>query len=153
MYTIFILILQTLFTRALSRRIRHIRYVQKKKSAPPAPPLDVQNGSPRVEAPKTPLKRKRESSSTNSPSKERGAVPHEEYRGHLRKLSAEMTKRKPDEKHIKTILDAVHTNNQNWFSTLADGELAPIIKVLSCYEMGTYVSVFIAGIDMELSML
>ena len=142
---LYLFFFQTLFTRALSRRIRHIRHVTKKKSQPDSSALAERGSEEDVgsEACQEGSSKKRKiasHSNLSSPAKSRATVPQEEYRKHLSELSSEMCKAKPNEKHIQALLDAIHKNNQQWFSTLDDGELAPIMKVLPCYEFGTHVS-------------
>ena len=142
------ILFQTLFTRALSRRIRHIRHVQKKKSQPDRPAASAERDEEdvRTEVPQKGNTKKRKISppfSVPSPSKSRARTSADEYKKHLSELSSEMCKAKPNDKHVQTLLDAIHNNNQHWFSTMDDGELAPILKVLPCYEFGTHVSYMI----------
>ena len=136
-------------TRALSRRIRHIRHQAKKRSEALTRPQNKLNctkddddtgsdSQTKVEPKKIPLKRK--GATVTSSGKQRGMIPQEEYRRHLSEMASEMAKKSPDDQHLKTLLDNMHANNQKWIATLPDAELSPILKVIPCYEIGSYVS-------------
>ena len=131
---------QTLFTRALSRRVRHIRHMHKKKSMPPPDPSAKTNADSTDPTPRETSQQERKKRKTTRETASSGTISSEEYQKHLAELATEMSKSKPSAKHIETLLDAIHHNNQRWIATLGDGELTSILKVVPCYEDGVYVS-------------
>ena len=64
-----------------------------------------------------------------------------DWKAHLSSISKEIAKAKPDDKHIKKVLETTHRRNAKWFSEMDDGEILPIMKVIPCYEDGTYVCI------------
>ena len=64
----------------------------------------------------------------------------DDWKDHLKQIQKEFSKAKPEEKHLKMLLEACHARNRRWFGTMDDGVLKPIMKCIPCYEDGTYVS-------------
>ena len=64
----------------------------------------------------------------------------EEWKRHLQEMSAEVLKPKPNQEHVKRLLDESHASNRRWMSGLDDGQLSPILETVPCYKDGYYVS-------------
>ncbi|XP_058862155.1 uncharacterized protein LOC117970366 isoform X2 [Acipenser ruthenus] len=115
--------IQSLFSKCLSQKMRHMRWSLKRKNLP-------------IDSNSAPIMAKKAQVPTIQRREER---PDEEYDRHVEELRKEFDKNKPDDNHIDILLKETFGNRRLWLTTLPAGRIKPIVEVYPCFEWGQFV--------------